>query len=356
MRGFNLLYLILPFAGWAVFGLFQYLNHGTATFYGVAENLETQVNLDHAVTVNRIHVQAGQFVTKGTLLLEVRRTALGFQANELRHEIAEVEAGARLRMAELRGELERLRAQRAEKVGEIQADIRTLESEQTLNSALLRELKSVTVSDGNSPYATRLDALREQLRLAVEPLDAEITRVENELRLTSPPALAQIKRLRNDLAFTETEQGRLQLRAPGDGLVGALHCREGENVSAFSPMISFYEQNPTRVVAYVHESLILQVNIGDTLQVVSSVHTAEKCLGRVGGLGHRVVEIPERLRKIPEIKTYGREVLVDIPAQNNFLQKEKVLLQYVSPEGGALLSFLRNPFQNVAQQHVPLSQ
>ncbi len=357
MRSINLLYLILPLAAWAVFGLFKYLNHGTATFYGVAENLETQVNLDHAVTVNRIHVQAGQFVTKGTLLLEVTRTVLDFQVKELRHEIAEVEANTRLRIAELRGELERLRAQRAEKVGEIQAGIRTLEAEQALNRTLLRELKSVSVTSGNSPYTARLDALRDELRFAVEPLDAEMARVENELRLTASPARAQIERMRNDLAFTETEQGRLQLRAPNDGLVGAVHCREGENVSAFNSMISFYEQNPTRVVAYVHESLILQVNIGDTLQVVSSVHTGEKCLGRVSGLGHRVVEIPERLRKIPEIKAYGREVLVDIPAQNRFLQKEKVLLQQVSPESGALLSFFKNPFQNVAEgQSPPLSR
>jgi hypothetical protein len=43
-------------------------------------------------------------------------------------------------------------------------------------------------------------------------------------------------------------------------------------------------------------------------------------------LGSRIVEIPERLRKNPDLKTYGREVLIAIPPSNLFLQKEKVIL------------------------------
>jgi hypothetical protein len=44
--------------------------------------------------------------------------------------------------------------------------------------------------------------------------------------------------------------------------------------------------------------------------------------GRVSGLGQCVVEIPERLRKIPELKTYGREVLIEIPHDNSFCKRK----------------------------------
>jgi hypothetical protein len=37
------------------------------------------------------------------------------------------------------------------------------------------------------------------------------------------------------------------------------------------------------------------------------------------------------LRKIPDLKTYGREILVSISKDNNFLQKEKVLLEFLNP-------------------------
>jgi hypothetical protein len=58
------------------------------------------------------------------------------------------------------------------------------------------------------------------------------------------------------------------------------------------------------------------------------------------GMGHRIVEIPERLRKIPEIKTYGREVLIQIPSDNKFLQKEKVVLTFIHPPEGFFNGFI----------------
>ena len=101
-----------------------------------------------------------------------------------------------------------------------------------------------------------------------------------------------------------------------------------ENVSSFNTLISFYERNPTLGKGFVHENLILQVNVGDTLIVTSSLHPQHTSMGIVGGLGSRIVEIPSRLRKMPEIKTYGREVLIEIPPNNPFLQKEKVILNF----------------------------
>jgi len=87
---------------------------------------------------------------------------------------------------------------------------------------------------------------------------------------------------------------------------------------------SFYEENPTLVKGYVHESLIVLVNIGDSLTVTSTLRPQNIINGAVIGLGSRIVEIPERLRKLPTIKTYGREVIISIPKENTFLQKEKV--------------------------------
>jgi len=118
----------------------------------------------------------------------------------------------------------------------------------------------------------------------------------------------------------------LDILAPSDGLIGNIPCKEGENFPSFKTFINFYERNPTIVKGFVHESLILQVKVGDSLLVSSTLHPEQHITGIVTGLGSRIVEIPERLRKMPDIKTYGREVLIAIPAENNFLQKEKVML------------------------------
>jgi len=129
-------------------------------------------------------------------------------------------------------------------------------------------------------------------------------------------------------------------------LIGNILCKEGENISSFSTLINFYERNPTLVKGFVHESLILEVQEGDSLVVSSTLHPEQKTSGEVIGLGSRIVEIPERLRKMPELKTYGREVLIRIPSNNNFLQKEKVMLNSLNIEDSHTLAYMFTFFQS----------
>ena len=345
MRRINLLYLTVPLVAYALFLIYKGLNRNTASFYGVAENQETPINLEHSCTILNIHVTEGQFVTKGTLLMEVVRTDLEFKMSELNHDITELLAKDRLTMDEIDGKLERLRAERAEKIGLIQGKIKVLEAEQALNRALLEELTNDAVKDtttlASSPYLTKLHGLQDELRLAVEPLDAEIAGLESMRKLSGVPVQTVVEKLKKEVALYEKEQEKLKIYAPSDGLIGNIHGHVGENISSFNTLISFYEENPNTVVAYLHESLSLQVKVGDTLSVTSSLHSTENCIGYVSGLGHRIIEIPERLRKIPEIKTYGREVLVSIPSENNFLQKEKVVLRHMGHGTSSLFSMLQ---------------
>ena len=331
MRRINILFLFIPVMVYGLYLIYTSLNKGTASFYGVAENQETQINLEHACHVNKIHVAEGEFVSKGTLLMEVTRTALDFKLSELSHDITELAARDRLNREDIRGRLEHYRALRAEKAGEIQAKIRILEAEEALNQNLFADLKSLPnrdTSKANALFTTKLNGLREELRLAVEPIDAEITRLQQELKITSVPAQTELSKLKKEIELYEAEQEQLKIFAPADGLVGSIHCREGENIQAFNTLISFYEQSPNTVLAFLHESLSTRLQVGDSIIVSSTLHPEQQCMGSVSGLGHRIVEIPERLRKLPEIKSYGREVLIRIPTDNQFLQKEKVMLQH----------------------------
>ena len=347
MRRINLLFVSIPILLFILLVVTKNLNRSTSNFFGVAENQETQINLEHACSINQIYVNQGQFVSKGALLLDVTRSALDFKMSELSHDINELLAIDRLNTVDIKGDLERMRALRAEKMGSIQARIKILESEQTLNRSLFLDLQSVPSNDvpdaASTPYLAKLQTLNDELRLAVEPLDAEIHRLEQELKIAAVPALTQISKLEKEIDLYHREQEQLKIYAPSDGLIGSIHCHVGENIPSFNVLISFYEQNPNTVVAYVHESLSLEVKVGDSLTVASSLHPEETCLGRVSGLGHRIVEIPERLRKIPEIKSYGREVLIEIPATNNFLQKDKVVLHRLNVPNNSFFSLLLQP-------------
>jgi len=170
------------------------------------------------------------------------------------------------------------------------------------------------------------------MNLAVDGLNLEIKKYKDKLTASDNPLEVQIRKVEKDLEYYEANSVKVSILAPTDGLIGNIHCMESENISSFRSLISFYEENPTRVKGFVHESMILEVNVGDTLEVVSSLHPENRCLGIVTGLGTRIVEIPERLRKMPQVKNYGREVLIAIPPENSFLQKEKVMLNFIEED------------------------
>jgi len=346
MRRFNILYLTIPLVLYGLLVIYRGVNRSSASFYGVAENQETEINLEHDATVGKIYVTQGQFVNKGTLLLEVRRSMLDYKMSELQHNISSMVVKDQLNTIEIQGRLDRLKAERAEKIGAIQARIRMLESEESLNRELFHDLKSIPTDSvaASAPYNAKLAALNEELRLTVEPIDAEIHQLETALKIMAVPMQNEVSSLKEEIEQFQKEQEQLKILAPADGLVGSIHSQPGENVKAFDALISFYEKNPNTVVAYLHESLSTKIKVGDSLSVTSSLHSDEHCLGRVSGLGHRIVEIPERLRKIPEIKTYGREVLIEIPHDNSFLQKEKVILQWLNPPSSSMLVFAPWPF------------
>ncbi len=350
MRRFNLLFAFIPILFLGLYFIYKGFNKSSASFYGVAENQETEINLEHEATINKINVSEGQYVAKGTLLMEVSWSELEFKVSALHHEITELSARDVISQNEIKGNLERYKALRAEKADDIQAQIRLMESENLLNQQLFADLKSLPASSPQSTasvYQTKLQNLREELRLSLEPLDIEISKLQKELKLSHVPVQSEIGKLKNEIALYEHERDRLQIYAPSDGLVGTIHCRVGENIPSFNVLISFYEQNPNTVIAYLHESLSTQIKVGDSLHVTSTLHPEEKYIGRVSGLGHRIVEIPERLRKIPEIKTYGREVLIEIPTNNGFLQKEKVMLQRLDTIPFSFMSVLTQPLSSI---------
>ena len=327
MKKINLLYLaVLPLA----FGIWQisrnYGQHSTV-FYGFAENKDTEINHDHPVQVTKIHVTPGQFVNKGELLLEATHSEFDLTLNDLTHDLEALRLRLAERKATLQADIRQLEAQRAAKVKEVELELQKLEAEMALNESLVKDLTSIDLPMGEkklSPKQLKIKNLQEELQLVTQPIDVELAARREELATVSAPLELQMDKLETERQFYASEQKKLAITAPSDGLVGNVHCKEGEHKSSFATLITFYERNPTLVSGYVHENLILHVREGDTLQVSSSVHPEHQKLGIVMGLGSRIVEVPERLRKIPEIKTFGREVLIAIPPDNPFLQKEKV--------------------------------
>jgi len=173
----------------------------------------------------------------------------------------------------------------------------------------------------------KLQGLRRELILGVRALETQIQKLEEELAVSNNPMRIQIEKLNNKKSFVDAQKERLQVFAIDDGIVGEINCKVGEQFPSFTTLMTFYRENPTQVKGYVMESLLMKVKKGDNLEIQSTHQANSVSQGTVVGMGSRIVEIPERLRKIPDFKTYGREIIIRIPGDNDFLQNEKVVIR-----------------------------
>lgn len=329
MPKINLLYLaILPLC-FLLYRMHTGSGNSSAFFYGFAENKETELSHNRPVKIDRIFVTPGEEVAHGQLLMQVTQAEVVQKINEKGFDLERLRILATEKKLELQRKIEQLKVRRSTKIAEVGSEIRALEARIERNRQLREGLTSIsapTDTQATSANDLQLKALRDQLVLLTEPIDLEITQLQAALREVDKPVIASQRKLESELDYYATEKEGLAILAPSDGIVGNVLCKEGEYIDAFSTLINFYERNPTVAKGFVHESLIPEVKIGDKLKVSSSLHPDYSIDGKVTGLGTRIVEIPERLRKIPDFKTYGREVLISIPSKNTFLQKEKIML------------------------------
>ena len=300
-------------------------------FYGFAESNELELNYNQPGAVVDIMVQPGQAVDSGQALLVLdtrpKQQELADQVYRIEEETAE-RADYRARRTQ---ELARLEVEQTNRLATLDEQIAELEKEIAFKTSLSEELKTVDVPEASyQPLREELAQLEGRRARTVTAYEIERQALESSISLGDAPARQRIRRLEAEARFDSSLlQERVTLTAPVAGLVGNINCREGEYKSAFANLITFYEPHSELVKGYVYENLAVEVNIGDVFEVISLQDEAVRYRGEVSGLGSRIVEIPQRLRKFPDMRSYGREVAVRIPRDNDFLQKEKVSLRFL---------------------------
>ncbi len=333
LKHINILYVAAIIAIIALWNINGQYNEEVLLFYGFAETKETEINLEHPVQVNKILVTTGESVTKNTPLIEVAHNKIPLKLDEILYEQEETELKQLTWKTDILAAIDKLEAKKAIKKSEINAKVVQIDAKLEQNRTLIKDLNSINKSENqniSTVTQNKINALNEELKMALLPLNAEITRLKASLKRNNPYN-AKLKKLQTEQSFYEEKGRKLNIFAPSDGLIGNIHCKEAENISAFKTLVTFYEENPTLVKGYVHENLVIHVGVGDTITVSSSLIVDYNIKGKVVGLGSRIIEIPARLRKYQDIKTYGREILIQIPSNNKFLQKEKVLLKLDKP-------------------------
>ena len=326
MKRQYLLYLTLIPILYLIYSVHTSYSSASAFFYGFAENKETELSHESDVSVLDIHVTEGESVVAGQLLMTVYSLDLAEQEIDNEYE-GESDL---LDLLATKGELQEKKAlllnEQSTYVTERLAIRQEIKNKEQQNRD---ELAAITSVDVKVPSVSakalaqiqeidrEIASYKEQVELRIKQIDSQLNTIGRSQKLV------QKKMSAVDEQLTSAHE-KLEIMAPANGVIGNIQTKKGEHVKKFTTLLTFYEENPTIVKGYVHENFILQVNTGDSLVISSTLRPEHVTRGEVVGLGSRIVEIPERLRKMPTVKTYGREVLVRIPSDNRFLQKEKV--------------------------------
>ena len=332
MKRINVFYFSLFPLGILLFVFFVVQSRETVSFYGFAETNETEINYNYPVVVDQIRVTPGQYVKQGTVLMNLSRLTTKEQMQDQDYLISELQTEETMWQQEKQNDINVLRAEHQLKRGELDTKLTTLRQELAYQQSLAEGLSTLETDQANyQPLQDKIKATEKEQQLVEESYALRLKALADQKRMGKNPYREQIARLEAELQFDEDHRIQpITVTAPSDGLIGNIHCKEAEHVSSFQTLISFYEPHPQFIKGYVHENLSLKVAVGDTFMIRSTKDASIAYKGAVTGLGSRIVEIPERLRKMPDVRTYGREVSVKISPDNTFLQKEKVALELVS--------------------------
>lgn len=332
MKSVNLFYISVLTLGIA--GVY-FLNLGkvaTVSFYGFAESNDTYINYNYPVVVKKLMVVDGQSVKKGDTLMTLARIKSKEVLADQTYRIAELRAQEAIWKQKNKQDLKEIELSVDNKLRDIDIQIESLKKQRQFKQSLAEDLHSVTISDDQyKPIDDKLYALEIEKKSLISSLELKQSGINNELQIGTNPYREQINKLEAEIIFDESQKVQYtSVTAPSDGLIGQVSCKEEEHIPSFQTLMSFYEPHTETIKGYVHEDMKLNVGLGDHFKVTSLKDKTISYAGKVVGLGSRIVEIPSRLRKIPELKTYGREVIIEITKKNSFLQKEKVSIVFVS--------------------------
>lgn len=294
------------------------MNHNE--FFGFAENKQTEINLDKDIVVKKILVHKGEKVKQGQLIMQVANMDLVQEISQLNLSIEGIKIKSDLTQTEIQGEVLDLIRQKELKLSELNTKMATSVSELEFYKELLGA-ESSSQEIENHPASKYI----QQLQSEAESIEKQYSKLIAHYQglLVQPKETSMQKNLLEDKRKSLNQQmAMFDVVAPYDGVIGNLNVRQDEFVKAFTSMMSFYESTPPFVTGYIQEKFDVKLAIGDSVTIKSLYRPVGYVKGVISAKGYRVIEIPEKFRKIPDVKIYGVEVFITIPRANLFLQNE----------------------------------
>jgi len=258
--------------------------------------------------IRKLHVERGDFVKEGQLLVEIDDLELRASAEQARAALVSTEAGLEVARSTLEGQQANFENQRANlaKARAVAAnDLRQAERMKTLfqkGMVAAADWDNARTTADSSAAST--DAAEAQVRLA----SVQISTQESQVRL----APAQVETYRAALTLARTNLANTRLLAPFAGYVAQRNLDQGAAVSAQSSgttntsvgIIVLHDIKSVKVQLEVPERDIGRVKVGGEVRVTADPYKGEVFAGSIARVVHNLD---------PRSRTMGVEVEISNP-------------------------------------------
>jgi HlyD family secretion protein len=306
---------------------FRFFRGSRNSTVGVTYAKEYKITSEKSALVKSIRVVPGQQIKAGELLIELQSRDLEIELEKMTNHIAVLKSEQVEKSKLVQYQIELIRAQNSIEIEEIDSEIDQLKSQMSLNQDLTKEFTNIDIAidEKRSPQLLKVNSLLEQKKRHDVARDIRIKDILLENDTEQSLLKNQISLLERELALLVSERESLTKVASSDGVVESVLIKSGEQVSAFSPMLTVNPKHPTTVIGYLMGKNETNLPIGKEVEVVSYEFRNGKVAGTVIGYGS-VVQLPEILQKSTAVTAFGREVFIEIPIENLFATGEKVLI------------------------------
>lgn len=292
---------------------------------GVTFSNEYKISADKAAIVKSILVVPGQQIKEGQLLIELSSADLEIEIQKLEQKITTFRSDQQERKKLAQSKIALIQAENGVKIEELNTDISEAEGDLSLNRQITRDQQLKRDSTADSPLSSRIKSLKLQRERYEEAARIRAQDIQQQDATEQQILDNQIVLLERELQLLQEQKRQLSKYAAAPGVVGNVYVKPGEQIEAFTPLISLNPIHPSTVVAYLVGRKETPA-IGSSVTISAYERPSNAVSGKIIGYG-AVVELPQILQKSTAVKAFGREVFIEIGSNNNLASGEKVLIR-----------------------------
>lgn len=300
-------------------------NGSGKSWVGVAEAKDYTISSEKQATVHSIHVVQGQAIHAGDTLIQLSSVSLVQDIEKLENRIGLLQSEKKEKQSLVKSDLALLNSSHSIEVNQLEKEIKEAQSELQLNKSLTADLKLNNRQPQASPLEEKIKSLEEEIVLRNKSLQIKTSDINQKNDANQSLLQNQIQLLQNEWSILKRENLGLVKVAASDGVVASIPVKQGEEVDSYTNLISILPKSPSSAVGYLQAEKNNPA-IGTKVQLLGYDARWKTAEGKVIGYG-AITALPEILQKSTAVKAFGKEIFIELPAQNDFSTGEKLLIR-----------------------------